>query len=68
MKAKRKNVKVERVPAGFYRLYARERCVVAIMADQWKDLGLKPLRKGQTATIDLQVSGLPKKRGGKGKK
>lgn len=59
----RKNVWVIRNKAGTYDLMGKSGDhVVSIGPDDWRALGLRPLRKGQEAMIDLQVSGVPKKR------
>ena len=57
----RKNVWVIRNKNGNYVLMGKSGDhVVSIGPDDWRALGLRPLRKGQEAMIDLQVSGLPK--------
>lgn len=61
--AARKNVTVHRPLVGNYILRGKSGCIIAeLTADQWRDLGLRQITIGSTRTVDLQVSGLPKKR------
>lgn len=63
MSKSRKNVWVMRNEDGDYDLIGKSGdYVISILSDDWRALGLRPLRKGQEAMIDLQVSGVPKKR------
>lgn len=63
--ASRRNVTVERDSGEWagYRILGKSGKLVAQLSSlEWKDLGLKPLRKGQSCRLDLQASGIPKKR------
>ena len=70
MKSKpRKNVTATRDSVGGYVLSGIDgTCAVYLTADVWHRLGLKPLAKGVTALVDLQVSGIPRKQKTKRKK
>lgn len=60
----RKNVIVARSSIiGEYYLYGKSgRLIVRIDNRDWDDLAAARLAKGQSAVIDLRVSGLPRKR------
>ena len=60
----RRNVTVKRgKDAGDYFLYGISSAFIGeLSAAEWKDLGLKPLRKGETCRLDLQASGIPKRK------
>lgn len=45
-----------------YELRRGGRCILALFGFQWKALGMRAIADGREAVIDLQVSGLPKKR------
>ena len=83
MASKRKNVTVTRSRlVGDYFLFGinppavvlrrrynlKNHYVMRISQDKWDSLGLRKLRKGQSAIIDLRVSGLPKSRKAGGRK
>ena len=60
--ATRKNVTATRDSVGGYVLSGIDgECAVYLAADVWRKLGLKPLAKGVTAIIDMQISGVPRK-------
>ena len=58
----RKNVTATRDSVGGYVLSGVDgECAVYLTADVWRKLGLRPLAKGVTALVDLQVSGVKRK-------
>lgn len=60
---KRKNVTVRRDDDGDYILRGTSEGVVAkFTSSQWRNLGLRPISRGIVCVVDLQVSGVPKKR------
>ena len=64
MKTKsRKNVTATRDSvSGLYLLSGIDgQCAVYLSTGVWRKLGLRPLAKGVTALVDLQVSGIPRK-------
>ena len=40
--------------------------ITYLTVEEWRQLGLKPLRRGTTAIVDMQVSGVPKAKKRKG--
>ena len=59
----RKNVTATRDSVGLYFLSGIDgKCALIVDGETWRQLGLKKLAKGVTALVDLQVSGLPKKK------
>ena len=59
----RKNILTVRMQDGVYDLKGKSGFhVLFLSSGEWRDLGLKPLRKGQEVMVDLQVSGVPKKK------
>jgi hypothetical protein len=63
--SKRRNVTVTRAGDGWYHLNGiMGHEVRTFSTEDWRQLGLKPLRRGTTAVVDMQVSGVPKKRKG----
>ena len=59
----RKNVTVRRDESGDYILRGTSEGVVAkFTAHEWRNLGLRPLSRGVVCVVDLQVSGIAKKR------